>query len=192
MKAWAIPLLVAVVYCTCSAAAAPAGADPVASMERKLRRIQSNSTSSHPQPVSTEFTEDEINDYFAAKKVNLPAGVQSILFQGELGVVTATTRVDFERVKSGHSSFNPLLEIFSGVHDVVVVAHARGAGGVGYVEIDSVSLDGVEIPKFVLQLFVEKYVQPRYPGLGLDSKFSLPDRIDSATVGAHELTVMQK
>jgi len=43
-----------------------------------------------------------------------------------------------------------------------------------------------------LQLFVEKYVQPRYPGLGLDSKFSLPDRIDSATVGAHELTVMQK
>jgi hypothetical protein len=88
--------------------------------------------------------------------------------------------------------FNTLLEVFRGVHDVDVVAHAHAAAGVGYVEVDSVSLDGVEIPRFVLQLFVANYIQPKYPNLGLDSSFRLPDRIDQATVGVHELTVTQK
>jgi hypothetical protein len=100
--------------------------------------------------------------------------------------------VDFDRVREGIHSSNPLLSIFSGVHDVVVIAHAHGAGGQGYVHVDSVSLDGVEIPEFVLELFVEKYLQPKNPQIGLDSQFALPDRIDTATVGVHKLIVTQK
>ena len=60
------------------------------------------------------------------------------------------------------------------------------------VSVDSVSLDGIEIPRFVLQLFVEKYLQPKYPNIGLDSRFALPDRIDTAIVGLHKLTITQK
>ena len=75
---------------------------------------------------------------------------------------------------------------------MVVVGRAHGERGLGYVQIDTVSMDGVEIPRFVLQVFVDKYVTARYPGLGLDSKFSLPDGIESAVVGAHALTVVQK
>jgi hypothetical protein len=164
----------------------------VAATERKLRRIESIGSSPHPPPTRTELSEEEINAYFAAGKVDLPAGVESVRFESEPGVVKATTRVDFERIKAGRSSFNTLLEVFRGVHDVDVVAHAHAAGGVGYAEVDSVSLDGVEIPRFVLQLFVANYIQPKYPNLGLDSSFRLPDRIDQATVGAHELTVTQK
>jgi hypothetical protein len=194
MKTWFILLLVAAFAYACPIPSGPGDANSgaVASMERKLRHIESNGSSPHPQPARTEFTEGEINAYFAAQKVDLPAGVQSVRFGSEPGIVMATTRVDFEKVKAGRGSFNPLLEVFSGVHDVVVVAHAYGAVGVGYVQVDSVSLDGLSIPRFALQLFVEKYIQPKYPSLGLDSKFSLPDRIDSATVGAHELTVTQK
>jgi hypothetical protein len=48
------------------------------------------------------------------------------------------------------------------------------------------------VPRFLLNLFVEKYLQPKYPELGLDSRFSLPDRIDSAVVGPHQLTIIQK
>jgi hypothetical protein len=82
--------------------------------------------------------------------------------------------------------------MFSGVHEVVVVAHAHGAGGQGVVNVDSVSLDNIAIPRFVLQLFVERYLQPKYPNVGLDSRFALPNRIDTARVGAHTLTVTQK
>ena len=72
------------------------------------------------------------------------------------------------------------------------MAHAHGAARQGYVHVDSVSLDGVEVPRFVLQLFVEKYLQPKYPNIGLNSQFKLPVKIDTATVGQQKLTVTQK
>jgi len=163
-----------------------------ASMDRKLQHIQSNAKVSQPDQTPTEFTEQEINAYFSSGAIKLPAGLQSVVFQGQPDVVTATARVDFDQLKAGRRSSNPLLSMFSGIHDVVVAAHVRGAGGQGYVNVDTVSLDGVEIPRFALQMFVEKYLQPKYPGVGLDSKFALPDRIDTAKVGLHKLTITQK
>jgi len=164
----------------------------VSSIERKLQHVQSNGALSHPDQAPTEFTEQEINAYFASGAIKLPAGVQSVNFQGQPEVVIATTRVDFDKIKAGRHSSNPLLSMFSGIHDVVVSAHVHGAGGQGYVNVDSVSLDGVEIPRFALEMFVEKYLQPKYPGVGLDSKFALPDRVDTAKVGLNKLTITQK
>jgi hypothetical protein len=161
-------------------------------MERKLQHIENNSAAAHPDPAPTVFTEVEVNAYLASGGVILPQGVQSVHLQGQSGVVTATTRVDFDRLKAGQNSSNPLLSIFSGVHDVVVNADAHGAGGQGFVHVNSVSIDDVDVPRLVLQLFVEKYLQPKYPGVGLDSRFTLPDRIDTATVGLHNLTITQK
>jgi hypothetical protein len=85
-----------------------------------------------------------------------------------------------------------LLSVFNGIHNVVVVAQAYGAGGQGMVHVESVSLDDVEIPRFVLQMFVDKYLKPKYPNIGLDSRFVLPDRLDTASVGLHSLSVTQK
>jgi hypothetical protein len=164
----------------------------VANMERKLQHIDANGAAAHPDQTPTEITQEEANSYIAAGGVQLPSGVQSVKFQGEPGMVTANTRVDFDQLKAGKRSSNPLLGVFSGIHDVVVQAHAHGSGGQGIVNVDSVSLDGVEIPRFVLQLFVEKYLQPKYPNIGLDSRFALPDRIDTATVGRHKLIITQK
>jgi hypothetical protein len=167
----------------------PSGA---ASMEQKLRHLEANARLPHPDQTPTTFSEPEANSYLASDKVKLPAGVQSVKLEGTRGIITGTAQVDFDQLREGIHSSNPLLSIFSGVHDVVVVAHAHGAGGQGYVHVDSVSLDGVEIPQFVLELFVEKFLQPKYPQIGLDSQFTLPNRIDIATVGVHELTVTQK
>jgi hypothetical protein len=165
---------------------------PLASFERKLQHVQSNGAQPHPDPSPTEFSEEEINAYFASGNVELPAGVKSVVFQGQPGIVIGTSQVDFDQLKAGKNSYNPLLSIFSGLHDVVVAAHAYGARGEGLVHVDSVSLDGVEVPEFVLQLFVEKYLKPKYPNIGLDSRFALPARVDAATVGLHRMTVTQK
>jgi hypothetical protein len=161
-------------------------------MDRKLQHIQQNGARAHPDPTRTELTEQEVNAYFAAGRVKLPAGVQSVHFACQPDVVTATNRIDFDQVKAGRSSSSPLLSIFKGVHDVVVVAHARGIGHQGYVQVDSVALDGVEIPRFVLELCVEKYLRPKYPNIGMNSQFALPAKIDSARVGLHKVTVIQK
>ena len=82
--------------------------------------------------------------------------------------------------------------MFSGLHEVVVSAHAYGAKREGLVHVDSVALDGVEVPSFVLELFVEKYLKPKYPEIGIDSRFALPARVDAATVGLHKVTLIQK
>ena len=170
---------------------APCSAD-LASMEQKLQRIEANGRTSHPDQTPTVFTESEVNCYLASKDVNLPEGVKSLKLTGEPGIISGTAQVDFDRVREGSHSSNPLLGIFSGVHEVVVVTHTHGAGGEGFVHVDSASLDGVDVPRFVLQLFVDKYLQPKYPEIGLDSHFQLPDRGDTATVGLHKLTLTQK
>ena len=179
-----------------SAAALFAQARPnpslVPSMERKLQHIEQNGALAHPDQRPTILLEDEVNAYFAAGRVKLPKGVQSLVLHGTPGVINGDSRIDFDQLKQGRNSSNPLLSIFSGVHDVEVIANARGAGGVGYVQIQSVSLDGVEVPHMVLQLFVDKYLKPKYPNLGMDSRFALPSKIDIAIVGSHQLTVTQK
>jgi hypothetical protein len=163
-----------------------------ASMGQKLRHIESNGQSARPDQTPTVITEQEVNAYLASDNVALPTGVRSVKLEGQPGTITGSAQIDFDRIREGTRSSNPLLSVFSGVHDVIVHAHAYGAARQGYVHVDSVSLDGVEVPRFVLQLFVEKYLQPKYPELGLDSRFALPDRVDTATVGEHKLTVTQK
>ncbi len=51
---------------------------------------------------------------------------------------------------------------------------------------------GLRFHSFVLQLFVEKYLKPKYPNIGIDSRFALPARVDAATVGLHKVSVTQK
>src|SRR5437763_932781 len=128
----------------------------VASMEKKLQYVQKNGTFTPPDPKPTEFTEQETNAYLASGQVKLPQGVQSVQLQGQPDVITGTARVDFDQLKAGVKTSNPLLSMFSGVHDLTVVAHARGTNHKGYVQVDSASLDGVEIPRFALELFVQK------------------------------------
>lgn len=164
----------------------------LASADRKIAHLEANGRAAHPDPKPTVLTEAEINAYLASDEVEFPAGVQSVRLSGRNQVISGVAKVDFDKVREGTGSSNPLLSIFSGVHDVQVEAHAYGRGGQGYVHVDSVSLDGVEVPQFVLRLFVEKYITPRYSNIGIDSRFKLPDRIDSATVGQHQVQLVQK
>ncbi|HZQ17476.1 MAG TPA: hypothetical protein VFA90_02055 [Terriglobales bacterium] len=188
MKLPAIFIVIGILLCTANSATSP----DAAAMQRKLDFIEKNGRSAHANQKPTVFTEEQVNAYIASDYVKLPNGVESVKLAGESAVVTGNTRVDFDRIREGIHSSNPLLSMFSGVHDVVVITHAHGEGGRGYVHVDSVSLDGIEVPRFVLQMFVEKFLTPKYPEIGLDSQFALPDRIDSAKVGEHELTIIQK
>ncbi len=164
----------------------------LASIDRKIARLEANGRAAHPDVAPTVLTEAEINAYLASDEIQMPAGVQTVKLSGTPGAVSGTARIDFDQVRAGTHSSNPLLSIFSGIHEVAVETHAYGRGGQGYVHVDSVSLDGIEVPTFVLELFVEKYLTPRYPQIGMDSRFTLPDRIDTAVVGQHQVTLVQK
>jgi hypothetical protein len=163
-----------------------------ASMQRKLDYIRDNGALAHPNPAPTVISEEEVNDYFAAGNVKLPMGVKKVTLQGNEGVVNALIKVDFDEIRAGQRSANPLLAVFSGVHDVQLEADAAGSGGQGKVHVRTVSIDSVEVPRLALEFFVAKFVTPKYPNAGLDSTFQLPARIDTASVGYHKLTIRQR
>ena len=162
------------------------------SLQKKIDHIEQNAQAAHPDPIPTILTEDEINDYFAAGRVKLPQGVKKVTFRGQSGVVTALAVIDFDEIKQGQHTSNPLLSIFNGTHNVSIEADAVGIAGKGKVHVRTVTIDGIEVPRMALEFFVNKYIKPKYPNLGIDSEFQLTDKIDAATVGYHKLTVTQK
>jgi hypothetical protein len=162
------------------------------SAQRKLDFIQQNGTKGAPDQRPTVLSENEINAWLTSAKAQLPTGVKKVQFHGEPGVINATAFVDFDQITANQHSSNPLLSLFSGTHEVEARAHAEGSGHKGQIHIDSVALDGVEIPRMALEFFIEHYLQPKHPEIGLDTSFSLPAKIDTATVGSRQLTITQK
>jgi len=162
------------------------------SAEAKFMHVQQNGEKSRPDPAPTVFTEEEINAYLASGRVELPQGVKKVRLQGLSGQITGFLTVDFDQIKQNQRSSSMLLSLFSGTHDVTVETDAAGSGGEGKVHVRTVSLDGTEVPRMALEYFAEKYITPKYPNVGLDSQFKLPNRIDTATVGYHKISIVQK
>ncbi len=162
------------------------------SMQTKLDHIQENGEQANPDQAPTVITEEEVNDYIAAGRITLPQGVKKLKLEGRTGVVTAFLNVNFDEIRAGQNSSNPLLSVFSGQHDVRVEADAAGSGREGRVHVREVTIDGFSVPRMALEYFVSKYITPKYPNVGIDSQFKLPNKIDMATVGYHKLTVTQK
>lgn len=162
------------------------------SMQAKLAYLKQNAARPHPDPKPTELTEAEVNAYFNEGGVKLPKGVSHLRLSSQPGLVDAHAQIDFEAITQGRGSSNPLYSLFSGNHDLHAVAQAGGANGTGSIRVQTIELDGVQVPQVLLQIFVEHYITPKYPNVGITSTFKLPLRIDSAVVDAGRLRLVQK
>ena len=60
----------------------------------------------------------------------------------------------------GHNKSNPLYDLFSGSHDIHVVAEAAGISGVASIKVQTVELDNVAVPQWALEFFVQRYITP--------------------------------
>jgi hypothetical protein len=161
-------------------------------MQQKIAYLKQNAAKPHPDPKPTEITEREANAFFDEGGVKLPKGVSHVRLTAMPGVIDGHAQVDFEALTQGKSSANPLLSLFSGTHDIHVVAQATGSNGSASIRAQSVSLDGIEVPQMLLQLFVQHFLTPKYPNVGITSTFKLPLRIDSAIVESGRVALVQK
>lgn len=161
-------------------------------MEKKIAYLKQNAAKPHPDPKPTEITEGEANAYFNEGGVKLPKGVSHVQLASTPGAIDGHAQVDFEALTQGKSAANPLLSLFSGTHDIHVVAQASGSNGSASIRAQSVSLDGVEVPQMLLQLFVQHFLTPKYPNVGITSTFKLPLRIDSAVADTGRVRLTQK
>ncbi len=162
------------------------------SMEQKIAHLKQNAAREHPDSKPTEITQDEANAYFAEGGVKMPKGVSSLKLTATPGAIDGHAKVDFDALTEKARSKNPLLAVFTGVHDVHVVAQASGTHGTGTITVQKVDLDNIEIPQIMLQLFVDRYLKSKYPNVGLTSTFKLPLRIDTAAVENAKVALVQK
>ena len=163
------------------------------SMEKKVVFIKENGAKERPKRRTLVFSQDEINAYFAERRVKMPEGVRSVTFDLTLDHVHAQALIDFDDITRERRSSNPLMYLFTGLHNVDVVAHTRGAGtGMVHVTVESVVIDGVTVPRMALQFFVDHFVHPKYPNVGLDRDYRLPAKMDSVVIGQRKGTATQK
>lgn len=162
------------------------------SAEKKISAMDAYAASTSRSGQMTVLSDAEINAFFAEGGVKWPDGVSDVKIDDEPAVVNGSGQVNFDKVTAKNRSSNPMLALFSGVHTVRVTAQVAGVKGRASVKVQSVSLDGLEIPRPALEFFVQKYLQPKYPEADLDTAFGMPDRIDSAIVGDHQVTFTQR
>lgn len=161
------------------------------SMERKIAYLKQNAAKPHPDPKPTELTESEANAYFNEGGVKLPKGVSNVHLAAKPEQIDGRANVDFEQIMQGKGTSNPFYGLFSGQHQVHVLSGAGGSNGIGKIQVQTVELDGIQIPQFALEWFVQHYLTPKYPNVGMTSTFKLPLRIDSATVEAGKVVLLQ-
>ena len=162
------------------------------SMQAKLAHLKQNAAKTPLDSKPVELTEPEANAYFNEGGVKVPKGVSHVRLTSQPGIIDGHAQVDFETIMEGKGSTNPLLSLFSGAHDVHIVAQAAGVAGTGTIRVQSAYLDGIELPQMALQFFAQHYITPKYPNVGVTSIFKLPLRIDSAVVEAGAVRLVQK
>lgn len=172
-----------------------ASAKPLTLAERfqnKLQSVEENAKKAQPDQRPTDFPDNELNAWLASDKVKLPVGVQRVVFHTQANKIQSDLRADFDAITESKRATNPLLYLFTGIHDVTVIADAHADHGKATAQVRSVAIDGIEVPRIALELFVKRYLQPRYPKAALDSVFDLPARIDSAIIAKGHTMIYQK
>lgn len=163
------------------------------SMARKIASIRQNGDRPDPQKRTTVFAQDEVNAYFAERRVKMPEGVKVVTFGLGANAVTSHALIDFDEITRERRSRNPLMYFFTGTHNVEVVARTEQAGaGRVRVNVESVAIDGVAVPRMALDFFIERFVNPKYPNVGLDREYALPAKLDAVIIAPRKGTAIQK
>jgi hypothetical protein len=149
----------------------------------KLRRIQ-EAAASGTVGFITEFSELEVNSYLAYELApRYPSGVSEIQIQFQPSRILGTSVVDFDKAKAARSSPGRMTDyLFWGTHTIAAEGNFSGIDGVGHFDLESVAIDGVTVPQAMVDLLIETFLKPRYPGLALDAPFLLPDSVDRVQV----------
>jgi hypothetical protein len=162
------------------------------SFAKKLAIIKQHAAESPKSTRRTTVTEGELNSWFVYRAPPLlPVGVKdpsvTVVGNGKLvGVVT----VDLDDVgKSKSGAWN----VLGGRVPISLSGLLRTKDGRGWFDLQSASLSGVPVPKFLVQEIVSHYTKDadRPNGIRLDDPFDLPASIKQIDVGPGQAVITQ-
>jgi len=162
------------------------------SFAKKLAIIKQHAADSKKSSRRTTVTEGELNSWFVYRApALLPIGVKepsvTVVGNGKLvGIVT----VDLDDVgKSKSGAWN----VLGGKVPISLSGVLRTKDGKGQFDLQSASLSGLPLPKFLLQEIVAHYTRSEdHPnGIRLDDPFDLPASIRQIDVGQGQAIIIQ-
>jgi len=177
-------------------AASPAAvsAEAAEAAAAKLERIRHPSAGASSSEV-VRFTEEEVNSYLYYDLASqYPPGLSKVNITFTPSQIAGTAEVDFDKAKAARQRPAPAVMdyLFWGVHTLAVEGDFSAVDGKGYFALASVSLDGVTLPRPLVDFLISTYLKPRFPGFDLDSPFPLPYSIDRVQVKRGSIEVAVK
>ena len=175
----------------------PAAAD-AERMGKKVQAILERGLAQAPaaKPLRTSFSEQELNAYLKANaSEELPAGVtHAQITLLDAGKVDTRALVDMDALRTAEKRgwLDPLAYV-TGILEVRTVGTFRGANGKGVITFESATVDGVPVPRALMQELVAFHTRtPETPsGILLDQPFDLPSRIREVQLRRGAATVIQ-
>ena len=150
-------------------------------LQIKIDDIKKSETAgSERTPVEIEVSDTEMESYVLySLRENIPVQMDSIDVQLTPGAVGADTQLTFTAMSTG----NPLVDsLVSGTHNLFVKGRLFGKEGRGKFELEEIRVDGIPVPRVLIETLFEKYVKPKYPEADLKEPFDLPWGIDELTL----------
>ena len=158
----------------------------------KFRQIQESAKTDRPFG-RIQLSEQEVNSYFHYEIASFfPPGVSKIRLEFQPNRPIGFVLVDFDKVRESlKTPPNPLVSYFlQGVHTVGVEGTFSSSNGTGQFHLETVTLDGIALPQFVVYFLIERYVKARYPNAAIDRPFSLPFSIEQVRVEEGEVVLV--
>ena len=142
-----------------------------------IRNAENSSTRSLDEATTILVTETEMESFvFFSMGDEIPARVDSIDVTVGAGTIAAATELTFD---SEESSGNPIVDLLlESPHSLFVRGALEGHAGEGTFELQQVRVDGFPVPIVIVEVLIDRYVNPRFPEVDLDEGFLIPWSIE--------------
>ncbi len=142
---------------------------------------------------SVRISEVEANSYLQFEMLPYyPPGVSRVRLQFHPARTQGSLQADFGKLKAAFGgSGNPLIDYFlQGVHTLGADGTFTSSGGIARFALQTVTLDGVALPRMVVDFLIERYLKPSFPEVSIDRPFRLPFSIDKMSVEEGNVVLM--
>ena len=134
-----------------------------------------------------DVTEAELESYVVySLREKIPVQMDSIDVQLTPGAVAADTQMTFNSNTTG----NPMVDaLVGGTHNLFVKGRLSGYQGRGKFDLEEVRVDGIPVPKVLINSLFDRYVKPKYPEADLKEPFDLPWGIQSIDIQSQKARI---
>ncbi len=132
------------------------------------------------QGKEIEVSDTELESYVLYElRQDIPTQLDSIDVQLTPGAISADTQMTFDGLNTG----NPVVDtLVTGTHNLFVKGKLAGVDSRGKFDLEEIRVDGIPVPKVLIESLFTKYVKPRFPDADLKEPFDLPWGIEQLTI----------